>query len=185
MVAMVGLLSAVAVGGAVMGVRAMTSSPSAPATPPAAAQSFSGLQHIHQDIITSFGVVAVEILQKNAGVSPKSVSSSTHFPSYVGPDKLEVQTTVNIRNSLSRPLRFDAGQFSVVAGGKRYRVTRATVDNVRMQPDALLDENLSFVVPRKGEPLVLEFADPSSSRPIRIDLGRAQARVTDPGGHAH
>jgi len=141
---------------------------------------------IHEDIPTSFGVVAVEILEKNAGVSSRALSGSTHFPGRVGPDELQVQATVNIRNALAKPIELRAGQFTILAGTTRYRHARATVERVQLQPDALLDLMVSFVVPRAGEALVLELADPAGTTPIRVDLGRAQALVEDPGGdHDH
>jgi len=183
--ALAGAVALVAVGGGVLGVRALTSSPQTADQPAAVKASFGAKHQIHEDVLTSFGVIAVEILEKNAGVSAKAIASSTHFPSYVGPGQLQVQATINMRNALARPVTLNAGQFVVAAGAKRYAHSHATVERVQLQPDALLDQIVTFTVPRKGEPLVLEFADPASKSPIRIDLGRATARVTDPGGTAH
>ena len=183
--ALAGVVAVAAVGGGVLGVRALTSSPQAPTQPAAVRASFAGTHQIHEDVLTSFGVIAVEILEKNAGVSAKAIASSTHFPSYVGPDQLQVQATVNIRNALARPVTLDASQFVVAAGGKRYRHSHATVETVQLQPDALLDQIVTFTVPRKGEQMVLQFADPASPKPIRINLGAATAKVTDPGGGKH
>lgn len=158
---------------------ALTASPAAGPSggPPGA---LAGLHFIHEDVPTGFGAIAVEVLRKD--VSPGSPASS---PATTSPDLLRIRVTISAHNARPRPITLRADHLSLLAGGRRYRHVRATAERVWMQPDAHLDDVVSFTVPRHGEALVLELADPSAGHPVRIALGRAQARVPDPVGHDH
>jgi hypothetical protein len=190
-------LAAVAVAGGVTGVRSLTGGPvaSTVATPAAvAASAHQGVHKVGDEIPTGFGWVAAETVQKSSGVTSQSVGGNTHFPSFVGADKVQIQVTLNIRNSLGARHEVRADQFSVLAGKKRYLPGGATAAAMQIQPDASVGQILSYTVPRTNQPLTMEFAETPGADPIKIGLGRSQAMVEGAspgpqggaaGGHGH
>lgn len=57
---------------------------------------------------------------------------------------------------------------------------------MQIQPDAAAGQILSYTLPRNNQRLTLQFTEVPGATPIRVDLGRAQARVegAGPGGRA-
>jgi hypothetical protein len=101
----------------------------------------------------------------------------------------QIQTAVSLTNDLDKPVAFDTRQFRllVTAKGKTTPQTAATGDlpNTRILPHAAIQGHLSFVVPRSGSQLALEFTDPGTRKPILIQLGDSEFGPQPPSSHSH
>ncbi len=128
-----------------------------------------------QDIPASFGVVAVEHVEKINGLGAKALAGATHgISGYVAPNKVQVQASVTLTNLLDHPIAYDPRQFRLLVGEKRKPLNEVQ-SNLRpgtLQPDASIDSQLKFVAPRNGSKLWIEFTDPGRAKPILVDLGR-------------
>lgn len=138
----------------------------------------SGRQNdIGRAIPTSFGVVAVESVQKLKGLTPKQLGGMTHFPSWVAPDQMQVQVALELRNLQKHTVRYSSRQFHLrVGSGKPIAPTGGTISKGILQPSAAIDVRLTFVARRATlttPRLWLELAEPGRIRPIRVDLGPA------------
>ncbi|CAN5174515.1 hypothetical protein BH20ACT16_BH20ACT16_02580 [soil metagenome] len=128
-----------------------------------------------QDIPTSFGVVAVEHASKINGTTAKQTGGPTHgISGFVAPDKVQVQASVTLTNLLDEPIDYDPRQFRLLHGKAKKPVgeVRSSVKPGTLQPDAAIDARLTFIAPRNGDKLWIEFTDPGATKPILIDLGR-------------
>jgi hypothetical protein len=142
---------------------------------------------------TSFGAVSVESVKKVKGLTQKAIAGMTHFPSYVPPDKMQVQVVFELTNTKSTTVDYSPRQFRLRLGsGAPISLTRATFADGTLQPSASIDGQLSFIAPRRSrgtEHLWLEFKDPQRTAPIRMDLGlaRTSGKVPTPTQqyHAH
>jgi hypothetical protein len=128
-----------------------------------------------QDIPASFGVVAVEHVEKTNGLTAKDLSGATHgISGFVAPDKVQVQASVTLTNLLDHPIAYDPRQFRLLVGRQRKPIdeVRSNLRPGTLQPDASIDSQLKFVAPRDGSKLWIEFTDPGRAKPLLIDLGR-------------
>jgi hypothetical protein len=172
-VALVGGTLALAGVGAVLatGIIATGESHSASVTPPILKGPFGTAQ----DVPTSFGVVSVEYAEKINGTTAKQTGGQTHgISGFVPADKVQVQASVTLTNLLDAPIAYDPRQFRLLVGADRKPVTevRANIKPGTLQPDAAIDARLTFIAPRNGDKLWIEFTDPARATPILIDLGR-------------
>jgi hypothetical protein len=138
-----------------------------------------------QDIPASFGVVAVEHVDKLNGLSAKDVAGATHgISGFVAPDKVQVDASVTLTNLLDHPIAYDPRQFRLLVGAKKTPIAevRSSVRPGTLQPDASIDSQLRFIAPRNGSKLWIEFRDPGRAKPILVDLGRTG--VTPKGAFA-
>ena len=140
---------------------------------------------LNEDIPTSFGVFAVEIVDKTAGIPPKAIGGATHFPSYTSASTVLVQATLNITNLKDHPVTFSADQVKLISGGKRIDPSRASVGTVRLLPHASIDTVVGFAVPRGGQHLELRFADAPAHATYRVNLGTAKAAGANAPKHSH
>jgi hypothetical protein len=128
-----------------------------------------------QDIPASFGVVAVEHVEKINGLGAKALAGVTHgISGFVAPNKVQVQASVTLTNLLDHPIKYDPRQFRLLVG-KKQKPLHEVQSNLRpgtLQPDASIDSQLKFIAPRDGSKLSIEFSDPGRAKPILIDLGR-------------
>ena len=128
-----------------------------------------------QDIPASFGVIAIEHVDKLDGLGAKDLAGVTHgISGFVAPDKVQIQASVTMTNLLDHPIAYDPRQFRLLVGDKKTPINEVQ-SNLRpgtLQPDASIDSQLKFVAPRNGSKLWIEFSDPGRAKPILIDLGR-------------
>jgi len=128
-----------------------------------------------QDIPASFGVVAVEHVEKINGVGAKALAGVTHgISGFVAPNKVQVQASVTLTNLLDHPIKYDPRQFRLLVG-KNKKPLDEVQSNLRpgtLQPDASIDSQLKFIAPRDGSKLWIAFSDPGRAKPILVDLGR-------------
>jgi hypothetical protein len=128
-----------------------------------------------QDIPASFGVVAVEHVEKINGLGAKDLAGVTHgISGFVAPNKVQVQASVTLTNLLDHPIKYDPRQFRLLVG-KDLKPLNEVQSNLRpgtLQPDASIDSQLKFIAPRDGSKLWISFSDPGRAKPILVDLGR-------------
>jgi len=176
----VGAIAALATVGAVLAVLLLTGGSSdhgARALP-------TGPFGVGDDIPTSFGAVSVGHAEKINGLANKDLAGAAHgIAGKVEPNQVGVQAQISITNLLDRPLAYTPTQFSLISrkGGKSVRAgeVRASIRPGRLQPDASIDARLSFVAPRNGSDLWIQFDDPGRDKPVLIDLGRTGTTPKD------
>lgn len=177
--ALLALLVVATIGGIVFSARLVAGSDAE-----AAANSATGPFRVAEDVPTSFGFVAVEHAEILKGLTPRELGGATHgIGGFVGRDKALVQASVTITNTGTEPLAYSPGQFRVVTRSRKGAVKRiplahASVRDGELQPDAAIDARLSFVVPRDGSRLEVEFLDAGRPEPVRILLGNRAGRLT-------
>ena len=139
------------------------------------ARPIHGLYAVGQSVPTSFGVVAVQYADKIAGLTAKDLAGVTHgIQNLIRPDQVQVQVAVELTNLRNHPVAYAPDQFRLVSTGSStpLSVFATSLQPNALQPEASIDGTLTFVAPRNGAKLVLEFRDQGRARPIRIDLGR-------------
>ena len=138
-----------------------------------------------QDIPASFGVVAVEHVEKLNGLSAKDVAGATHgISGFVAPNKVQVDASVTLTNLLDHPIKYDPRQFRLLVGAKKTPIDelQSSLRPGTLQRDASIDSQLRFIAPRDGSKLWIQFSDPGRAKPILVDLGRTG--VTPKGAFA-
>ncbi len=128
-----------------------------------------------QDIPTSFGVVAVEFAEKVKGLRAKELAGMTHgIQNLVKANQMLVRADVTITNLTHGTVAYSPTQFRLLVGKDRKQVSevRSAIQPGTLQPDAAIEGQLSYIVPRDGSRLWLAFDDPGRKAPILIDLGR-------------
>jgi hypothetical protein len=128
-----------------------------------------------EDIPASFGVVAVEHVERLQGLGAKPLAGVTHgIQNLVPPGKEQIQASVTLTNLTGAPVAYSPTQFTLLRGADKKPVDKlqSSLNPSTLQPDASIDGRLSFVVPADGKHLWLRFNDPGRPNPILIDLGR-------------
>jgi len=188
---LVGAIAAVAVAataGGIVGVQSLRDQGSVQGI--ARAPVAGAVNPIHTDVETSFGLFAVDGIDKTAGLTSRSLAGATHSPTHVPADQMLVAVNMDIRNRRNEPVRLLHTQFRVRSGATLIPPRDARVRTMELQPRAGVDQIITYMVPRNGRRLTLEFADRPGSHPLLVDLGRASARVegapdATPGTHDH
>lgn len=168
-----------AVGGGALAVRSFGGGEPVAAT--AAQAEHAGPHGIGEDVLTSFGAVSVDVAKKIPGLTAKALGGVTHYPSYIPPDKMQVQLTVTVTNLAPTVFTLRPGKLFRLVSGDGTEVVATTSNflrSVELQPSAHVEGVLGFVVPAKGQRLQVRVADPSG--PVQtVDIGSA---VADPTG---
>jgi hypothetical protein len=146
--------------------------------PPAKAKPYA----VGDAVPTSFGAIAVEHLERLKGLTAKKLAGVTHgIQSLIGPDKIQVQTTVTLTNLSARVQAYSPAEFTLVEtkGRKPPAVTKkgrppfsASVHDGTLQPDASISARITFTSARNGDHLWMRYANRGGTRPALIDLGR-------------
>lgn len=187
LVGLVGLLSLV---GAFVALGTLRSSPAAHQRVHASATAARPSDDVGRALRTSFGVFALENVDKVTGMTAKQLAGMTHFPSYVAANLMQVQVALQITNLENHTVEYSPEQFRLVVGsGRPIRLARTTLPGGTLQPSASIDGQLTFITPRRShgrEHLWLEFRDPGTNTPIRADLGLARTTgKVDQQAHGH
>lgn len=159
------------------------------ATPPRVATG--GTYALAGAVPASFGAVTVTSVTRLKGLSHRQLSGVTHFPSYIGPDKVQLQAHVELSNMHeSKAFAFTPGMFRLRVGkGALQRPKSANFAPGLLQPLATLRGDVIFVVPRRNARMTIEIAEPGVSGPNPvIDLGRLatpREATVDALGHDH
>lgn len=138
---------------------------------------------ILRDASTSFGTVALRGVQKLPAFTAGQVAVMDYGIRDAAPpvDNVLVQTSVALTNLLERPMDYSPDQFGLLREGSGGPVSLlgSTVRAGTLRPGASVAGTLSFVVPRDGSRLWLEFLDRQNVGPILLDLGRVDATPAD------
>jgi hypothetical protein len=182
-VAVVAVAVALAVAGAILGVRLLTAGADGGATGVRSAGPAVG-----QEIPVSFGVLEVASVQKVAAPSAHGLGGSLGGQTrgtggVISAKENQIDIAVTLTNVTGRPVPFSAAQFRLRVGksGRLLLLSTATLQSGPLQPHAGIEGRLTFVAPRNGARLALEFGDRGRVHPIVVDLGR----TAPPGAPAH
>jgi hypothetical protein len=170
LIAVVLSVAALAAGGAVISVGLVERGATSPAVP-----QLKGPFGVRQDIPTTFGAVAVDDVEKINGLTARKLAGVTHgIANLVPPNKTQVQASITLTNLLDRPVEYSPTQFRLLVGQRRRPVgrVRSSFRPGRLQPNANISGQLSFIAPRTGSRLWIEFTDPRRGKPILVDLGK-------------
>lgn len=143
---------------------------------------------VGDEVPTSFGAIVVQQVQRLQGLTARAVGGVTHFPSFVGAERTQVQVRLSLTNRRGRPATYSATQFRLRAGSSAIAPRQSRLPSATLPPGATIDTELSFIAPRDGSLLRLEFADRGRAGAIVVDLGRTlrpRARSPDGEGHRH
>jgi hypothetical protein len=143
---------------------------------------------VAETIDTSFGVVAVQVAEVTNGLTAKDLGGMTHgIQNFVPPDKAQVQLLVTWTNLQNHTIRYDPMQFRLVAGKDRVFIAPqgSSIRPGILEPKASINATLSYVAPRDGSNLLVEFDDPARSTPIVVDIGATEQTPTDESDDIH
>lgn len=142
--------------------------------PQAAGDNASELGAVGQSLPTSFGVVAVETVEKITPLSPERLAGSSRGgQNRAAPDDVQVQVSATITNLSDREVAYAADQFRLLIrnSGKAVKAARSSLHAGVLQPQASIDEQMDFLVPADASQLWVEFVDSGTTKPVLIDLG--------------
>jgi hypothetical protein len=140
----------------------------------------AGPHGVGDDVLTSFGAASVDVVKKIPGLTSKAVGGVTHYPSYIPPEKMQVQVTVTVTNLTPAIFPVEPSKLFrlVSADGKEIVATTSNfMRTIPLQPSASLEGVLGFIVPAKGQKLQVRVTDPGASAQI-VEIGPATADPT-------
>jgi hypothetical protein len=137
-----------------------------------------------QDVPTSFGVVAVEYVERVAGPPAHTLGGSGRRAGTVpAAGESELSIAVALTNMRDRTLKYGPGQFRLRLGrGQSLAPTGANFEPGTLQPHAGIEGRVSFVVPKGLSPKAVEFRD--RDRAVVIALRRLP-QLTPQANHLH
>lgn len=145
---------------------------------------------VGDEVPVSFGAMAVQSVNKNRGLRAKELAGVTHgISGFVPARDVQIDVSVTMTNLLERPAAYSPKRFTLVTSrGKRIAPRGTSLLTAELQPAASVEGRLTFIAPRDGSKLRLEFRDSGRSTPIVVDLGRTgHATLADRdrghGGH--
>jgi hypothetical protein len=179
--AFAGAVAALAVAGAILAFGVLSS-------PSTAGTSIRNAARIGQSVRTSFGSLTVEDSARGAGLSPQALAGMTHgIQNFVAESETLQQVQVVISNSSGAAVPYAPEQFSVLLGDKGAKRVAVLSSNVKagvLQPQASIELNLGFVLPRTGARIVLAFSDAAARKQVLFNLGHTD-RAPPGASHHH
>lgn len=127
---------------------------------------------VGQDIRTSFGVVAVEYVERLAGSQDHVVEGSGRRAGTIpAAGETQLSFAVALTNLRDRTVDYGPGQFRLRLGqGQMLAPSGATFEPGTLQPHAGIEGRVSFVVPKGHSAKAVEFQD--RDRAVVINLRR-------------
>lgn len=128
---------------------------------------------VGQDVPTSFGVVAVQYVERVAALPAHALAGSGQLGGTIpGAGETELSVAVAVTNVRDRTVDYGPGQFRLrlAQGGQALSPSGSTFPAGTLQPHAGIEGRVSFIVPRGRSAAAVEFLD--RTRPIVIGLGR-------------
>jgi hypothetical protein len=151
-----------------------------------------GHQHpasVGEAIPTSFGSLTVQPAQTLDGLTPEDLGGVTHgVNNLVLSDSAQVEVSFLLVNAGDSGAAIDPDQFRLVVGGARDALapTGSTMRPMTLAAGARVGASVTFVVPRTGAQMELRYADPGSSAPVSIPMGRLDQAPADAASpHTH
>jgi len=134
---------------------------------------------------TSFGALWVESSHQ---ITLPQTDNKDNFgmPIMGAPDKVMLEVTVRLANTHKAPIDVTPDAFSLRLGPGEapISVEGARFDTVKLIPGAVFDARVQFPVTGGEHQPILVFDDPGRSKPLTLELGRAQFQQPA-GQHQH
>lgn len=134
---------------------------------------------------TSFGTLILRRAEKVPAYTADEVAGLTYGIREAAPTvaNVLVQVSVVLTNRLDRPVDGSPRRFRLAAdeNGRRTAPSDSTLPSGALGPGRGVSGALSFVAPRDGSELFLEYLDPDGA-PVRMALGRTQRTTATAGG---
>jgi len=124
-------------------------------------------------IPTSFGALVVDKVEVLGGLTTRDLQGVTHsIQNLVLSDEAQIQVSVQLLNRSAYPVAYSPAQFRLLGGadGAYVAPTSGTLQTGVLPPHGGINAELSFIVPRDGRALWVEYQDPARARPIRIAI---------------
>jgi hypothetical protein len=138
---------------------------------------------------TSFGSLTIERVQTIAGLDPSVFDNGmAHgIQGLVPTTEAQIQVSVSLVNSSDAPAKLDPRQFQLRVEGVAdpVLVTGSTLMAVALPPKADIDATLTFVAPRGGARMSVEFLEMGQNALISIPVGQLDQAPPDAGQHSH
>ena len=187
---LLGALVATGVTGAVAGVGLVLHRGERAASRALTAPTHPGIA-VGDSVRTSYGALTVREAQVDDGLTEEDLGGMTHGVSaLVGQGLAQVEVSLTLANTGSRPVEVAAGQFRLVTRlgdapeGAPVSASTTTLRATALPGRSVVDTRVGFVVPTDGAALWLEYTDPGRSAPFRVALGRTD-RIASPPAHEH
>ena len=133
---------------------------------------------IGEDVVTSFGVVAVEHATAISGLNDAQITGAHGVPGLVEAGSINVQVAAVITNLSDDVLLYEPTQFELLDGaGAVVPISRAAQLPGELQPNAAIDVLIDFVSTAEGRPFTVRFMDPATNEAVLIDLGAVGCTV--------
>ena len=127
---------------------------------------------IGEDVVTSFGVVAVEHATAISGLNDSQITGAHGVPGLVEAGSIDVQVAAVITNLSDNVLKYEPTQFELLDNsGASVAISRAAELPGELQPFAAIDVLIDFVTTAEARPFTVRFVDPATSETVLISLG--------------
>jgi hypothetical protein len=138
---------------------------------------------------SAFGFMTVQSVDVLDGLTAEDVGGMTHgINDFVPADQAQIEVAVRLENISADAVRVDPGQFALAVAGSAatVRPTGATVRPMSLPARTTVDVSVTFVVPRAGGAMNLQYTDPVTGSRTDIPVGRVdQATGGEGGSHVH
>jgi hypothetical protein len=127
-------------------------------------------------IPTKTGFVAVTDVAKFDGMKMNMPMPSSTIPDMIGPNQAQVNVTASITNMTNHVVGYSPNQFRLLvkSSGKLLPPRGASVKPGALQPNANVEIQVKFVIPKKDADLMVQYRDPGASQPALVDPGHVR-----------
>jgi hypothetical protein len=141
------------------------------------------LHTIGEDVVTSFGVIAVEHAVAISGLNDSQITGAHGVPGLVEAGSINVQVSAVITNLSESVLTYQPTQFELINNsGAAVPISRAAKLPGELQPFAAIDVLVDFVTTADARPFTVRFVDPATNEAILIGLGDVGCTVQSGAG---
>lgn len=138
---------------------------------------------------TSFGSLTIQRVQTLDGLDPSAFDQGmTHgIGALVAPTDEQIQIDVTLVNSSDHAATLDPRQFQlrIVGTNDPVLVTGTTIMRLELPPRASIDGTLTFVAPRGGNHMSVEFQETADSALLSIPIGLLDQAPPGASPHTH
>jgi hypothetical protein len=136
---------------------------------------------VGRSLPTSFGAVAVEAVRTIPADSSLSLGNADPVQDLALQDKMQVHVSATLSNLSDQPVSYAHKQFRLVIqdSGETLLPLRSSIADGELQPQASIDDEMDFLVPRDASELSVKFVEFGTSKPVLMDLGRLAPPIGD------
>ena len=162
-----------------------------PTTPAVVAAKGVGPFAIGQTIRTSWGYLVVSHVDAVSGVSNGDIghaAAGVSVNDFVKQGQQELQVTLALTSARrTRTVGYAPDQFQLRVGTAKTTIAPklATLLRGQLQPLAVVEGHVGFLVPADAQHLWLQYADPARTQPVVVDLGRVAPPPVQPENHSN